>query len=64
MHRTLAKYAQAGCGTLRGAFSGSLRDLELVPAKWCCLVPPASGYPAESVRDLREPLRLSKKWGI
>jgi len=25
-----------------GAFSGSLRGLELVPAKWHCLVPPTS----------------------
>ncbi len=26
-----------------GAFSGSLCGLELVPAKWRCLVPPTSG---------------------
>ncbi|HKY54860.1 MAG TPA: hypothetical protein VJM08_11165 [Anaerolineales bacterium] len=26
-----------------GAFSGSLRGLELVPAKWRCLLPPTSG---------------------
>jgi hypothetical protein len=25
------------------AFSGSLRDSKLVPAKWRCLVPPTSG---------------------
>jgi len=29
-----------GGGTLRGAFSGCLRGLELVPSKWRCLVPP------------------------
>jgi hypothetical protein len=32
------------------AFSGSLRGLKLVPVKWRYLVPPTSGYPAESVR--------------
>ena len=25
------------------AFSGTLRGLELVPSKWCRLVPPTSG---------------------
>ena len=25
------------------AFSGSLCGLELIPVKWCCLVPPTSG---------------------
>jgi hypothetical protein len=33
-----------GGGTLRGAFSNSLRGLELVPAKWHSLVPFTSGY--------------------
>jgi len=27
------------------AFSGSLRGLRLVLAKWRCLIPPTSGYP-------------------
>ena len=32
------------------AFSGVFRGLRLVPAKWRCLVPPTSGYPAEGMR--------------
>jgi hypothetical protein len=31
-----------GSGTLRGAFSGNLRGLKLVPSKWRYLVPPTS----------------------
>jgi len=30
-------------GTLRGAFSSSLRGLKLIPAKWRYLIPPTSG---------------------
>ena len=42
--RTQRAPPSAGSGGLVGvgAFSGSLRGLELVPSKWCSLVPPTS----------------------
>jgi hypothetical protein len=33
-----------------GAFSGSLRGLELVPLKWRCLVPPTSPHQGATQR--------------
>ena len=45
-------------GRFAGAFSGSLRGLKLVPAKWRYLIPPAlirvlrDEYPVKIIRDV------------